>query len=114
MTECQRSIEVWHTYTYTRNGKPFGAAKWRKQGNAAEFHNEMYQSGKSALVESRALFQKIKEDMALAGCECIVVSDRDEYVNAARLKYWRFMGFRDGGSVMGYTFSVQGVTCQQQ
>ena len=112
MIECKRGEEVWHTYTYLRDGAPFGYAKWRKVQDAAELHNEMYQTSKSALKLSRHLFQEIMKDMAQAGCTHVVVADTNENVTEARLKYWRFMGFDLGGCALGYTFAVQGVTCQ--
>lgn len=114
MIECIRSEEVWHTYMYSMGGKPLVFAKWRKQGDTAEAHNEMYQHTKSALLESRRLLnEEVMQDMALAGCKKLVVLDKNENVNATRLKYWKFMGFVTTGSVHGYTFAVMEVTCPQ-
>ena len=113
MMECTRAEEVWHTYMYTLDGKPFGYAKWRKQGEAAEFHNEMYQHTRSALTISREIFEDIKRDMQQAGCTHVVVADKNENVDAKRLHYWKFMGFDKAGICEGYTFAVMGVSCQQ-
>lgn len=109
MMDCNKGLEVWHTYDYTLDGKPFGFAKWRKLGDSAEFHNFMYQTSISALKRSRELFQEIKRDMAAGGCTCVVVTDTNENVDETRLKYWKFMGFIHGGEHEGYKFAVMGV-----
>ena len=113
MMECIRDEIVWHTYTYTLDGKPFGFAQWRKQGEAAEFHSTTYQSTRSALTISNGIFQEIKKDMEQAGCTHVVVLDKNEHVDAKRLRYWKFMGFNKAGICEGYTLAVQGVSCQQ-
>jgi len=106
---CETGKVVWHTYDFHLDGKPFGFAQWRKQGNEAEFHNFMYSSSLSALKLSREIFNDIKHDMAAAGCTCVVVTDLVENVDSARIKYWRFMGFEIFGEHEGYKFAVQGV-----
>lgn len=114
MIECIRGEDLWHTYMYSMNGAPLVYAKWRKQGDAAEAHNEMYQHTKSALLESRRLLtEEVMQDMAHAGCKYLVVTDLNCNVDAARVKYWKFMGFKVAGSIHGITFAVMEITCQQ-
>lgn len=116
MIECQCfTIGPWRHYLYTKDGEPFGEAKWAKvdEAEAAELHNEMHQTTKSALVESRALFENIKKDMAEAGCKLVYVYDTDAAVDKTRLRYWRFMGFKTFGEMDGHKFAVQEVApCQ--
>lgn len=109
MMECKVGKVVWHTYEYTLDGAPFGFAQWRKQGTEAEFHNKMYQTSPRALLRSRAIFQELKAEMASAGCTCVVVTDLIENVDEMRMRYWKFMGFKEFGEHEGYKFAVQGV-----
>lgn len=114
MIECLREIEEWHTYQYSKDGEPLVLAKWCKRGNVAEAHNHMYQSTKSALLESRRLLsEEVMPDMYRHGCSLLVVTDKNENVDATRLKYWRFMGFTVTGCTHGYTFAVMEITCPQ-
>lgn len=111
--ECKKGTEVWHTYDYFKDGKPFGFAKWTEKvvnGEVmAEFHNYMAVYTKSALKLSRDIFQDIKRDMATAGCTKVVVMDTIKNVDETRLKYWKFMGFTVGGEHEGHRFAIMEV-----
>ena len=81
----------WHEYLLMCGSTPVAHAKWRKHGNDAEIHNDVYRKGKEALQHIRSAFEDVKADMKAEGVEKVIVMS--DHHNKTMGHYWKLMGF---------------------
>jgi transposase InsO family protein len=96
---------LWREYTLMRDGKPVASARWRRHGNDAELHNEIFSRGRDVLVRVIQSLDTIREDMRAEGIGKIVAMC--DHCTPTIKHYWHMMGFRFFGTYNDGTHTAE-------